>query len=217
MGWFELIQGYYRYHVYFGERVDEEYCPPQKKIKTDGASNKISYHDNTTRDKQIISNWQEYDTLLIFQYQPIVSSKKIALFDLDNTLIQTSSGKKFPSTHEDWKFMTQVVDKLISVSKDGYRIIILSNQLGIGNGKLKKDDFMQKIESIATKLKLPFLMLASTARDRYRKPCIGMWEYLLSQKNEIDMKLSFYVGDAAGRMNNWMPGILDISSGIIIW
>lgn len=46
------------------------------------------------------------------------------------------------------------------------------------------------------------LFLAATYSDKYRKPAQGAWEYFLknhTKKGSINMKKSFYCGDAAGR------------------
>jgi len=49
------------------------------------------------------------------------------------------------------------------------------------------------------------LFLAATYSDKYRKPAMGSWEYFLKNYTEdngksLDMKKSFYCGDAAGRL-----------------
>jgi bifunctional polynucleotide phosphatase/kinase len=46
------------------------------------------------------------------------------------------------------------------------------------------------------------LFIAALRSDRYRKPSIGIWEHLRDQLFKgfsIDIKGSFYCGDAAGR------------------
>ena len=51
-------------------------------------------------------------------------------------------------------------------------------------------------------LKIPYLFLAATQDDSFRKPSKGMFTYLSTTLNEdtkIDMDTSFYCGDAAGR------------------
>ena len=107
--------------------------------------------------------------------------------------------------------MTSVVPKLRSLHDDGYKIVIFTDQLGMAKGKPTKPEFRQKMESIITKLEIPTLVIASTANDVYRKPCMGMWEHLIVKENggiEVDVQKSFYIGDAAGREANWRPGEL---------
>ena len=233
-GWLELLLGKYRYNVDFtsvvqgeagieqglqkqsGDSSDEEVYlkePPVKKVRTE--LNQTTLKSKTKR-AQVASVsdpkqnlWKEIGSLLVFQYGIQVHSAKLAAFDIDNTIIQTNSGKKFATGPTDWKFMNKVPEKLKSLNEEGFRIVFITNQLGISKGKPTKQEFKNKSEDIASKLDIPFLMLAATDRDLYRKPCIGMWNHLLHQENgstEVDTKHSFYVGDAAGREANWVPG-----------
>ena len=285
-GSFELLEGCYKYHVHFGQRVPEsvlkklqeeadhedlgvddkceplerlctsesnpsplECTPPPKKAKldaTDGvdggldectevATARISEapikrkqqeqksldvffkgkstgsppSSGPTCQEKLESKWKEIETLMIFQYGPSTHSSKVAGFDLDATLVETASGKRFATGPQDWQFARRVPEKLKSLRKDGFRVVVFSNQLGILKGKPTKPDFKQKIETIAGRLQIPLLLLASTTKDLYRKPCTGMWQHLLKHENdgrEVDMDLSFYVGDAAGREAKWQPG-----------
>lgn len=49
---------------------------------------------------------------------------------------------------------------------------------------------------------MPLQAFLSTHDDKNKKPCRGMWEYFENYHNKgvkIDLKKSFYCGDAAGR------------------
>ena len=287
-GCFQLVQGCYKYHIYFGKRVpenvleelqkngdetdmkegtfqptdnvaalrylagDEEGSERKRGVSNDAESNSPkrvkldttpvhadrsvltspskSDHPGRSQQKsldaffkaksdsgadaarvtnQLEMQWQEVDTLLVFQHGPPVHTPKIAAFDLDGTLIETASGKRFATGPKDWKLTKNVAEKLLSFHKEGFKIVLLSNQLGILKGKPTKAELRQKIEAIARKLQVPLLLLASTSRDNYRKPCTGMWQHLVRHENGgvmVDEEASFYVGDAAGREANWMPG-----------
>ena len=107
--------------------------------------------------------------------------------------------------------MSLVLPKLRSLHGDGYKIVIFTDQLGMAKGKPTKPEFSQKMESITAKLEIPTLVIASTANDVYRKPCMGMWEHLIVKENggiEVNVEDSFYIGDAAGREAKWRPGNL---------
>jgi len=75
------------------------------------------------------------------------------------------------------------------------------------NGKVNKDDWIYKIESVLEKLgltdKVTIMVSKSKKGNDYRKPHLGMWRYLsdhLSSSDAIpDTNVSVYVGDAAGR------------------
>ena len=116
---------------------------------------------------------------------------------------------RFATGPTDWKFLPKVVPKLQSIHKDGYKIVIFTNQQGITTGKTTKAEFRTKMEAIANKLQLPFYVIAALAKDCYRKPCLGGWDYFIECENggvEVDKSTSVYVGDAAGREANWRPG-----------
>ena len=237
MGWFELFQGNFKYHVYFKEEEEliksklatstvmsdliktgskrghndvPQIEPPRKKpVSSQKTLFSFIDEDPMTSHVDLSPSWKEIDSLLIFQFGPSVNSQKIASFDLDNTIIETSSGKRFATGPTDWKIMRGVTEKLKSHSKQGYKVVLLSNQLGISKGKPTKDDFKKKVEDIATQLQVPMVLMAATTKSKYRKPCTGMWDHLVKFENaavEVDMKSSFYVGDAAGREDKWMPG-----------
>lgn len=73
---------------------------------------------------------------------------KAVFIDLDNTLITTKSGKKFPIHSEDWKFIPETLDAIQYYNKNGYRVIILSNQPGIEEGYVIENAFISKVEKI---------------------------------------------------------------------
>lgn len=94
-----------------------------------------------------------------------------------------------------------------------YAIAIITNQ---GSVSLRNDpktiksdqrslgNFKTKVASVFSHFDFPILLLAATARDRYRKPRIGTWEQLLEDLDLDEgegpiLHSSFFVGDAGGR------------------
>lgn len=125
---------------------------------------------------------------------------KIAGFDFDFTLVKTISGKKFPINENDWEFWdSSVLNKLTELSKNGYSLIIFSNQNGVGSGKNSSKSVTQRFKNFIDSTKLNWVCIAATQKDMLRKPSTGMWN-LLFDDYQINMKESFYVGDAAGRI-----------------
>lgn len=154
--------------------------------------------------------------------------KYILSFDLDSTLIETVSGKTYANDSNDWKLYVDKEDEIIEEKYKSYSkkinnitdindskdtndiinnttaLVIFSNQRGLKGGYLDEGVFKSKIEKIISRLnakhRLPFICLFSNNDGYYRKPSIGMFEYL--HQNffpNLIAKESLYVGDAAGR------------------
>ncbi|CAE6414650.1 unnamed protein product [Rhizoctonia solani] len=134
------------------------------------------------------------------------ATAKVAMFDLDDTLITRKSGKRFSDDSDDWKLWnTNVVEKLQEAISDGFSIIVLTNQAGLPV-KDREAKWKQKIPKIAQSAlsDIPFRIFAAKEKDGFRKPMLGMWDALVEEfKKEnvvIDKDASYFVGDAAGRV-----------------
>ena len=123
-------------------------------------------------------------------------------FDLDGTLIQTKSGKRFAQNNKDWKFFCpSVPEKLQELAASGKYLAIISNQNGVGrpNGP-SMDDIKEKLDDILSCIDCPIDVFCAFKKDIYRKPRVGSFELLKSQRVQSPELLKFtYVGDAAGR------------------
>lgn len=130
---------------------------------------------------------------------PKPNYNKIAIFDLDGTLIKTKSGHVFPINADDWKFITDdVPTRLQKLHKNGYKIYIITNQAGVSSGKSGIDELLSKIDSIMKQLAVPITVYISTAKDYWRKPNTSIVETYILSPDHMPEKI-FYVGDAAGR------------------
>lgn len=97
---------------------------------------------------------------------------------------------------------------------DGYIVAILSNQGGIAlkaDPKIPKvqqtrvNTFKSKATVVLSQLNIPISLYAATERDIFRKPRTGMWtelleDYDITSPGAVDLTSSFFVGDAAGRL-----------------
>uniref|UniRef100_A0A182QB07 PNK FHA domain-containing protein n=1 Tax=Anopheles farauti TaxID=69004 RepID=A0A182QB07_9DIPT len=165
----------------------------------------------TPKTPTTADTWQAVDGKLLHIYTSagVMASEKIAAYDMDGTLIKTKSGNVFPKSIDDWQIaFSEVPNKLKTLHRNGFKLVIFTNQAGIGKGKVRIEDFRQKIESLVRKLGVPMQVFISTGPGVYRKPRIGMWQTLCDRQNDgipIDVARSFYVGDAAGRPEQQKP------------
>jgi bifunctional polynucleotide phosphatase/kinase len=121
---------------------------------------------------------------------------KIAGFDLDSTIIKSTSNKKFTDDPDEWMlFNDNVIDIFNFLHNDGFKIVIITNQKGIGLNKVDIQKWQQKINNIALKINIPFHIYASKFDDKWRKPLPTFW----TMHQNTMPKHSFYCGDAAGR------------------
>ncbi|MBN3274565.1 PNKP kinase, partial [Polyodon spathula] len=154
--------------------------------------------------------WEETGKLMLFTGSGVVGRSKIAGFDIDGTIVTTKSGKVFPTGPEDWRILyPEIPRKLKDLLKEGYKLVFFTNQMGISKGKLKPEIFKSKVEAILKLLRVPVQVFVATGWGIFRKPVLGMWEYLREKANEgvaVDVSQSFYIGDAAGRSVGFSPG-----------
>ena len=153
-------------------------------------------------------NFVEKKEYIYYLNKPKNKNIKIASFDLDHTIISTKSGNVFPKNKDDWKmYNDNVIPVLTSLHKNNYEIIIFTNQAGFKKKESKKVDFLYKINKIKKLIKIPFSIFISIDYGYYRKPCTGCFQIYkdsLNNDQKINLKKSFYCGDAAGRPKDWM-------------
>nr|XP_033487719.1 bifunctional polynucleotide phosphatase/kinase [Epinephelus lanceolatus] len=176
-----------------------------------GKSNSAQPSSSSSSSKGCLkSSWQQIGNLMLYTAAGVRGSEKIAGFDIDGCIITTKSGKVFPTGPDDWKILyPEIQPKLASLLKKGYKVVFFTNQMGIAKGKLRPEVFKSKVEDILTTLKLPVQVFVASGPGIYRKPVMGMWNHLCEKANDgvtVDKTQSFYVGDAAGRPENWAPG-----------
>ncbi|KAG8217343.1 polynucleotide kinase 3 phosphatase-domain-containing protein [Butyriboletus roseoflavus] len=129
---------------------------------------------------------------------------KVALFDLDGTVIKWNRSKGAEALKWAW-WRQSVPAKLKALHQDGYAVVLISNQALHATAL---ENWKKKIPLIASALPdVPFRLFAACAKDGYRKPMPGMWYELerifKEQHVDIDRKAAFFVGDAAGRADDF--------------
>ncbi|KAI9643401.1 DNA kinase/phosphatase Pnk1 [Ciborinia camelliae] len=213
--------------------TDRPISPPPLRRKVQSTTTQTavaSFFTPTSQKPPEKISWQERapnddtpSTLLVGKFEPSNSSakevlsrnlkrNKVAAFDFDSTLIQTSSGKRHSSNGQDWKWWHASVPGTLRklYLEDGFRVVVISNQAGISlktdpkSPKVRLAEFKTKVSAVFNHLDIPVSIYAATEKDIYRKPRTGMWKELLEDYDihlpgDLDLQESIFVGDAAGR------------------
>lgn len=190
----EILLNHYMHVIEFDPPPEDNERPTTKRKLDDvnsSVKNKIlklaSDSDHSTQDTENsidgvdTESWDEIDSgaLYVFTSKGTKPSKKIAGFDMDGTLIKTKSGKVYPVDIHDWQIaFPTVTQKFKELLTYGFKIVILSNQAPIGNGRVKIEDFKVKIENVVSKIGVPIEVYIATGKGIYRKPATGMWQVL---------------------------------------
>ncbi|KAJ9671441.1 hypothetical protein PVL29_025245 [Vitis rotundifolia] len=168
------------------------------------------------KDATLLPKWKAFQTVIFLERDDdLHDSKKIAAFDFDGCLAKTSVKRVGPDA---WSLMyPSIPDKLQSLYNDGYKLVIFTNESNIERWKNKRqvavDSKIGRLNNFIKCVKVPIQVFISCgfdksdgqAEDPFRKPKPGMWRIMEQHFNSgilIDMDQSFYVGDAAGRLND---------------
>jgi bifunctional polynucleotide phosphatase/kinase len=137
-------------------------------------------------------------TSISFEYKD-----KLACFDLDDTIINTKTGRKFPKDKFDWKFMYPNTSEKLKLLSEDHSIIIFTNQAGIENNIMTEDDFIDKVKEIF--VDLDFKLFCSKGHNIYRKPYPTFFQKFIPEKIQYTCisNESFYCGDACGRIKDF--------------
>jgi bifunctional polynucleotide phosphatase/kinase len=134
------------------------------------------------------------------------TNNRIALFDVDGTLILSKSGRRFGSDAGDWVFASNnVVSHLNSLNQAGWIVALVSNQSDWTKSEAPK----QKLESLLRVFQAangwaPWCLVGTaTIKQKdtlYRKPGRGLYDVLLTQLGITAAAVSELTmcGDAAG-------------------
>lgn len=116
--------------------------------------------------------------------------KKLAMFDMDWTLVKPHGNRTFPKDAKDWQWLKPfIVDVVKRYYDQGYAIVIVTNQ----SKPWKKD----MVSAVMEALTVPCTALIAFDKAFY-KPDTRMFHKFVENKT-WDKDKSFFVGDALGR------------------
>jgi D-glycero-D-manno-heptose 1,7-bisphosphate phosphatase len=132
--------------------------------------------------------------------------KKAAFLDRDGTI---NADRGYVYRKEDFMFLPGAVDGMRRIEKLGYRLIIITNQSGIGRGYYTESDYKKLEEWMLRQLKAqevsvtavyycphhPRAAIQTYARIcNCRKPGTGLFEQAV-REHHVDMSQSVVIGD----------------------
>lgn len=175
---------------------------------------------------KLLPKWKAFQTIIFLEREDdLRDSKKIAAFDFDGCLAKTNIrrvGAQF------WSLMyPSIPDKLQSLYNDGYKLVIFTNESNIDRWKNKRqvaiDSKLGRLNNFIKHVKVPIQVFVACGyssgkvEDPFRKPKTGMWQIMEKHFNSgisVDLDQSFYVGDAAGRINDHSDADLEFAKAI---
>ncbi len=87
--------------------------------------------------------------------------------------------------HEDWVWWHETVPKkLAELHKNGYRLIIFTNQAGIEKLHTKLDDIKRKCEKLIEETNAPIYVFIATGENHFRKPATSMYDFFVENCNQ---------------------------------
>ena len=120
--------------------------------------------------------------------------EKMASFDYDWTLVSPKNGKTFPKSVDDWVWLyPNIIDKIKELYNNDFMIVIFTNQ--------SKEWKHEQIQIVAEKLQVPVFVCIAQLKEYY-KPNTILFDKLVGKK-KINLKESFFVGDALGRKTDF--------------
>ena len=142
------------------------------------------------------------------------TTPNVVSFDLDWTLVRTIRAR-FPKDEHDWAFLPNRISTLKSYRDAGNTLAIFTNQ---GYKGAKLTIAINRINNIITALLReginPWVFAATGSDSAYRKPNIGMWQAFAQYVPTIDKGTKLYVGDAAGRPQDFSSDDRDFANAI---
>lgn len=126
---------------------------------------------------------------------------KYLLMDLDDTIIQTKSGKKFAEGPEDWQFKSGIITALQDYNPTSIHIV--SNQGGIPE-YVSEEDFKKKLDKVCRTLRMALGIKVTAAYctslmdQKFRKPNTGMYDSFVRNRRISEQDI-LMVGDASGK------------------
>jgi len=130
--------------------------------------------------------------------------EKALFLTLDNTLIFTKSGQKYPVHSKDWIINVDLFDTIKKYYKENYKVIIVDNQDSVAHGFVDIRVFEEKISEILEILEracsikknaVSYMFWTGDRDEYYRLPNPGLI-YECALEYELDIPNSILIGNS---------------------
>lgn len=167
-----------------------------RRFSSPSLSNALRITIGTMKEtRQFINVYTEY----ILQKE---QRKSYAFIDRDGTLIYEPPDTFQINSVKELRILPGVIPGLRKLLKNGYRLVMITNQDGLGSAKNPKGSFMNVQKALLSRLRAngirfeKILICPHFPEDNClcRKPKTGLVKQMLT-KNQIDKKTSFICGD----------------------
>jgi bifunctional polynucleotide phosphatase/kinase len=137
-------------------------------------------------------NLQKFGDNMFYTKGILDFTKAFAIFDFDGTIVHPNGPRPFPKDKDDWTYTRKSVKKAIQNIDNTHQIIIVTDQ-----SKLWKIDM---IKTVINDLGINNIGIVISFEKDYKKPNTKLFKQFIKR----DMREGdFYVGDAAGRVEDW--------------
>ena len=145
----------------------------------------------------------------IFPSSQPATGTKLALFDVDGTLVLSKTGRRWAANADDWVFAGEVPAVLKRYHEDGYVIAFVSNQSEWQLGDKARSKFQSILDALTVANGWAPWCLVATAKTKerdvvYRKPARGLYDLLLTKVAFTPTAVEM-CGDAVGADDPFPP------------
>jgi D-glycero-D-manno-heptose 1,7-bisphosphate phosphatase len=131
-------------------------------------------------------------------------ANKVIFLDRDGVINWDPIGD-YIKKKEDFRFLSGVADALKKLNDNGYRIVVISNQAGVGDGVFSEDGLKEVNEKFKEEAKqagapiedIFYCLHGKKAGCSCRKPEIGLFHQAEEAIGKFDKTQTYYVGDKA--------------------
>ncbi|MCM8814431.1 MAG: HAD family hydrolase [Candidatus Omnitrophica bacterium] len=128
---------------------------------------------------------------------------KLAFLDRDG-VISIFTPNDYIKKWDEFQFLPSAIEGLRILAQDGFKIIIISNQAGVGRKVFSEKDLQDTTERMLSELKRNGIEIFKvyycihTPEDNCncRKPKTGMLERFISEYGDFERERAFFVGDS---------------------